>query len=235
MQIELHQRSKGQTSHSPINTENWNKLWRIKVPHGERLFLWKACHNSLPTKLNLFKRKVVSDPWCPICKLHEESVEHALWECMAAWDVWCLSSTKLQKQSVNQTSFKRFLLQMFEDLNDEALIELSVVAWKLWRRRNDWVFNQTFSRPQNLMKQANQKIEDLAVINFQVPANPLTSPSQTHQWLPPPPAVYKVNWDSGVDKVHCKMGVGAIIRDWEGRVIACMRMCRPLYPDPYLA
>ncbi|XP_041001599.1 uncharacterized protein LOC121247294 [Juglans microcarpa x Juglans regia] len=71
-------------------------------------------------------------------------------------------------------------------------------------------------------------------LGSKIPANPLTYPSQTHQWLPPLLAVYKVNWDSAVDKVHCKVGIGAIFRDWEGRVIACMRMCRPIHLDPYL-
>ncbi|XP_042988653.1 uncharacterized protein LOC122316184 [Carya illinoinensis] len=84
------------------------------------------------------------------------------------------------------------------------------------------------------MRQAAQKIENLAVLSSQQTTNPTTT-TQTLQWNAPPANVYKVNWDSAVDKVNCKVGVGTIIRDWEGRVIACMRMCKPLFPNPYLA
>ena len=131
LQLELHQRAKGQHSQTPVGSENWNKLWRIKVPNAEKLFLWKACHNSLPTKLNLFKRKVVNEPWCPICNQHEESVEHVLWECEAARDVWCLCSLKLQKQCLNQFSFRSLLMHMLQNLEDEVLMEVAVMAWKI--------------------------------------------------------------------------------------------------------
>ncbi|XP_042986091.1 uncharacterized protein LOC122314582 [Carya illinoinensis] len=157
-----------------------------------------------------------------------ESVEHVLWECVAAMDVWCICSSKLQKQSKNQISFKDLLMQMVQDLEDEVLMEVAVVAWKIWRRRNDLVFNQTFSSPQFIMRQVAQKIEDLATLSSQQTTNPATTIPQAIQWNAPPANVYKVNWDSAV-------GVGTIIRDWEGRVIACMRMCRPLFPNPSLA
>ncbi|XP_042958135.1 uncharacterized protein LOC122293694 [Carya illinoinensis] len=161
-------------------------------------------------------------------------MEHVLWECEAARDVWCLCSSKLQKQCMNQISFRSLLMHMLQDLKDEVLMEVAVVAWKIWRRRNDLVFNQTFSSPQLIVRQANQKIEDLNALFSQQTTNPTNIP-QSIQWSAPPVNVYKINWDSAVDKVNCKVGVGTIIRDWKGRVIACMRMCISLFPDPYLA
>ncbi|XP_042958097.1 uncharacterized protein LOC122293634 [Carya illinoinensis] len=120
------------------------------------------------------------------------------------------------------------------NLEDEVLMEVAVMAWKIWRRRNDLVFNQTFSSPQLIVRQAYQKIDDLNALLSQQTINPTIIP-QTIQWTAPPLDVYKINWDSAVDKLNCKVGVGTLIRDWEGRVIACMRMCISLFPDPYLA
>ncbi|XP_042980196.1 uncharacterized protein LOC122310366 [Carya illinoinensis] len=171
-------------------------------------------------------------------ELHQrdkESVEHVLWECVAARDVWCLCSSKLQKQCKNQINFRSLLMHMVQELEHEVLMEVAVVAWKIWRGMNDLVFNQTFSTPQFIVRKATQKLEDLIALFSQQTSNSTTTIPQTIQWSAPPADVYKVNWDSAVAKVNCKVGVGTIIQNWEGRVIACMRMCRPLFPDPYLA
>lgn len=52
------------------------------------MFLWKVCNDGLPTKKNIFKKKIVEDPSCPICLQHETSIEHAIWECASMRDVW---------------------------------------------------------------------------------------------------------------------------------------------------
>ncbi|KAF5462224.1 hypothetical protein F2P56_018250 [Juglans regia] len=47
--------------------------------------------------------------------------------------------------------------------------------------------------------------------------------------------VYKANWDASVDRANSKVGIGVIVRNWEGRVIATLRAPRKLIPDPKLA
>jgi hypothetical protein len=37
----------------------WRGIWKAKVPNAVKTFMWRACHNLLPTKENLFKRKVI--------------------------------------------------------------------------------------------------------------------------------------------------------------------------------
>jgi hypothetical protein len=49
--------------------------------------MWKACHNILLTKENLFKRRVVDNKLCPCCEREEETTLHALWGCPSARDV----------------------------------------------------------------------------------------------------------------------------------------------------
>jgi hypothetical protein len=65
------------------NTENlvWKTCWKMKVPNAVKMFLWKACHNLLPTKANLAKRGVIPASTCPLCEREEETVEHILWSC----------------------------------------------------------------------------------------------------------------------------------------------------------
>jgi hypothetical protein len=39
-----------------------------------KIFMWMAYNNALPTRVNLFERKIVTDPLCPICYLEEETM-----------------------------------------------------------------------------------------------------------------------------------------------------------------
>jgi hypothetical protein len=74
---ELHQRSLGACSNFGKEVDSWCVIWNLKVPSTVKVFMWRTCHDILPTMVNLFKRKVVKTPLCPCCKLEEETIIHA--------------------------------------------------------------------------------------------------------------------------------------------------------------
>ena len=41
--------------------------------------MWRAAKNSLPSKVNLVRRKIIQDDCCDLCKEHKEDVKHALY------------------------------------------------------------------------------------------------------------------------------------------------------------
>ena len=55
----------------------WNKIRGLNVPAKVKNLVWRACQNSLPTKTNLVKRKVITDGVCDSHKLQQEDVAHA--------------------------------------------------------------------------------------------------------------------------------------------------------------
>lgn len=65
----------------------WKAIWNYKIPNATKMFMWRACHNLLPTKYNLLRRGVVLDALCPICGKDDEIVKHILWNCPPAQDV----------------------------------------------------------------------------------------------------------------------------------------------------
>jgi hypothetical protein len=54
----------------------WKGIWSANIPNAVKTFMWRACHNLLPTKENLAKRKIISDSSCPICRLEIETPSH---------------------------------------------------------------------------------------------------------------------------------------------------------------
>ena len=66
----------------------WKQIWQLNIPHKVRHFAWRACRDTLPTKENLIRRKVLTEGCCELCNLGLESSSHLFWECSRAREVW---------------------------------------------------------------------------------------------------------------------------------------------------
>ena len=83
----------------------WNRTWKMNVPPKVRNFVWRACTDILPTRANLYRRKVPIDPHCSICGQTDETVGHALWECPMARNVSAMAQGRLQKCGIVAQNF----------------------------------------------------------------------------------------------------------------------------------
>ncbi|XP_040988934.1 uncharacterized protein LOC121236549 [Juglans microcarpa x Juglans regia] len=175
-------------------------------------------------------------PFMPICRLEPESVMHALWACFVVKDVWFVYSRRLQKMKVGFKSFKEVVEHVIATLSEEDVELFACIAYHVWRRRNIFLFEGKFENPSRLAQAALQLTKDFKEANDskQTGVDP-GRPIGTNSWSPPPMNVYKANRDALVDRVHNRMGVGVVIRNWEGLVTATLRSSRSLFPDVKLA
>ena len=148
-----------------------------------RSFLWRACHESLPTKLGLYKRKVIPTPLCDLCQDHCEDGLHALWTCPIVKQIWEAVPEFSALWISAPTSFSELACKVTQ-LNSDLLLEkFSVTCWLLWHKRNQDRLNlpsedylQTWNRAQALLH------EYLAVISEEKTAKPNLPPVR---WKPP--------------------------------------------------
>ena len=91
-----------ETSTGPFGVQVWSKLWKLRVPNKVKVFGWRACLNTLPTRANLVKRKIIHEDVCMLCSRESETGVHALWTCAVAKDVWAGSCGRLQKSHHGQ-------------------------------------------------------------------------------------------------------------------------------------
>ena len=54
-------------SSNKVNQRMWSGLWRLKVLNKVKTFAWRACSKSLPTMVNLARRRVVLSNSCTSC------------------------------------------------------------------------------------------------------------------------------------------------------------------------
>jgi hypothetical protein len=195
----------------------WRRLWSLKLPRYILLFLWRACNDILPTKNNLYKRKVVTDQLCPMCSSEAESVGHALWRCVSAQAVWGCCEGPIQKSSVEAEEFFDIFAALCDRLEDTELEWFASVAHKIWSRRNRVVFGGAVLPPTVLIKEAIELVEDFG--KAQLGSTDLGQGGQTShgRWHKPAPNSIKINWDAALDGRKKLMGMGIIARDCQGK------------------
>ncbi|XP_015384281.2 uncharacterized protein LOC107176378 [Citrus sinensis] len=158
---------------------------------------------------------------CPICNNEIESTTHALLFCKFARKVWRYSSLGIDLKVENFPDVITLLHHSYQhhsNLNSELVASF---LWVIWNARNNWLFNGKCEDPSRLIAKA-MSIAD-SVKRIKQPEHncslELTS-MQQNQWSPPSEDWVKVNVDAAIDEQNNLAGLGAVIRNYRGEVVA---------------
>ena len=69
----------GTTSDDTLLRRFWKKLWSLPIPHKVHHFCWRACRDTLPTKVKLMRRNVTAKSLCVCCLENAEMNGHIFW------------------------------------------------------------------------------------------------------------------------------------------------------------
>lgn len=215
----------GECSRTGMSGLIWNMLWKLKIPNKIKIFGWRAWHNALPTRENLFKRRVVDDASCELCQQATETVVHVLWECGVAQDIWAGCRGILQKRVCDQVDFFQLMEDMRDRLSREELELFWGQCWLIWNQRNTVVHGGKIQHPSGLTKRAMDYNDEFK--NSQVHLAIPVSVGAVQRWRPPSGSVYKVNFDAPVFASTDSSGVGVIIRNDKGEAMAALSVAGP--------
>ena len=108
-----------------------------------------------------------------------------------------------------------------------------VIAKGIWTRRNGVIFGEDFVHPNAIVSGATNSLKqfkltkefrDLEIIPVEIIDN--------EKWSSPPIGMYKVNWDIVIEANMKCVGLGVIIRDEKGRVVAVLSKTLDSLQDP---
>lgn len=85
----------GSSSNAETDEKRWRQLWKLPIPKKIFHFLWKCFHEILATKGELCRKKISTDPICPVCGEEAETIIHLFCTCPVAKQVWTRSSSRL--------------------------------------------------------------------------------------------------------------------------------------------
>jgi hypothetical protein len=125
---------------------------------------------------------------------------------------------KLQKSSLGGPTFWHVMEEMCKTCTEEELRFFTRLARNLWFRRNDFLHGGPFMHPDILVQQVLMAMFDFSEANAMSRSVP--QPKQGDKWKAPIQGWVKLNWDATLCLKHGLVGMGVVIRNGEGRVLA---------------
>ncbi|XP_023891683.1 uncharacterized protein LOC112003714 [Quercus suber] len=174
-----------------------------------------------PTKDNLFCRKITPDKICEVCGNFKETKDHVLWHCYPAKEVWKevgLDTEKVMDKCPKFLDLVWYARNMKQWLEEDIRL-MVMTAWGIWTNRNEVCHGKSRKPASVLARWINNYLEDYLM------ANHSTQPykeSTDATWQFPKPLWYKANMDGAVFAQHREAGVGVMIRDHYGAVVATL-------------
>ena len=195
----------------------WKKLWGADVPNKIKTFMWRTCNSILPTKTKLFQRGIVASSSCPVCHDEAETEKHILWECDFAREAWTNSSLEFLCQRTDTASWNDLVELVLLQKSKPDIELFFTMAWRIWANRNATWQNNPQLNAKTLGTYASTYVEEYMEANKKLETS--LSTVKRH-WEPPTEPMFKMNvaWQS-FNTRHSK-GVGAVIRDHSGSIMA---------------
>jgi hypothetical protein len=208
---------RGESSRPQMESEVWKCLWQMRAPAKVKNLWWRRLGNNLlPTKDNLVKKKITTDPQCPFCLMEPETSYHILWGCSFAMAVWQKCSRTILKLAIGEMEGIDLMQFFWNKLNGADLLEALMVTREIWMRRNKFIFQDCFDPTSNVACLARKSVEDfLTAISLPL-ARFLTGRQGCNFWRKPVGGQTKINWDAAFDVSKGRMGMGVVIRDVVG-------------------
>uniref|UniRef100_A0A803NGJ4 Reverse transcriptase domain-containing protein n=1 Tax=Cannabis sativa TaxID=3483 RepID=A0A803NGJ4_CANSA len=226
------------TSASNSHSAWWKSFWQLNLPPKIKIFAWKVMQNALPVAATLHKRKVIDSASCSMCTTAWESIGHALFTCHSARSVWKKSRFSIDFHNARNMYNGDYLIHLSNQYSKPDFELLICIMWAIWGERNKVLHGgqkreglHTFIFANNYLdkyKQAtdapNQSSLPLSSSNGHVQQTTQTpEPAQQPfgaQWRPPDPLGLKLNVDAALHSDKKILGVGAVVRNHQGQVIA---------------
>ncbi|CAN1301181.1 Putative ribonuclease H protein At1g65750 [Linum perenne] len=128
----------------------WNRLWKWNGPNKINHFLWIASHKRLLTNEERSRRHLTNQVNCSRCPSHLESIEHVIFDCNFALQVWrqALPEAVTARRVVGD--FDQWWRSMFTD--GTLGTKFGIIAMYLWQARNKFIFEHQAQPPSAIIE-----------------------------------------------------------------------------------
>ncbi|XP_010507236.1 PREDICTED: uncharacterized protein LOC104783832 [Camelina sativa] len=186
----------------PSLNEIKDQIWKLLAPSKLKIFIWKAASGALPVLERLNSRGMKLDPLCETCGMEGESINHLLFECSFARQVWAVAGFPLPENGFDKISIYQNLHLVFSicknvQLSLQIKRYLPWILWLMWKNRNNLVFEGNVYLITDLVKKIREDAEEW----FQ--AQKLDEKEETSSW----------------DKDKAISGAAWVLRNSEGTVL----------------
>lgn len=213
-----------QPSLNGLKSQIWDTFTVSKI----KAFMWRAASDALPVTDLIIKRRIKLDSRCQICGQEGESVNHVLFTCTLARQVWALTnfpSPPLGFDPLSVHSNLHYLLKMskLECIPVEIRRRFPWILWRLWKNRNYFFFEAKMFDPEETVQKIIEDT-DLWCVSQHVNRDADSETDEDRNksvslWSPPPPGWLKCNISISSVRKNKISGGAWVVRDHQGHVI----------------
>ncbi|XP_010419000.1 PREDICTED: uncharacterized protein LOC104704647 [Camelina sativa] len=197
------------------------QILKVLAPSKIKIFLWKAVSGTT--------RGIKMDMRCQVCGLQGESINHILFTCTIARQIWALSGLP---SPVGGFSLNSIYANMYDALlmGKNSKIDISIrrsfpcILWLLWKNRNNLIFEGRLFLVTDLVLKIRESShewfqaqelsqEEEEINNLQSP------PKDSKSWRPPSKPWLKCNVATSWNQEKSLCGASWVLRNYEGRVL----------------
>ena len=186
-------------------------------------FVWRTCREALPTKANLSRRRIILDGVCDRCKRHNEDSSHALFFCFDVQVVWASEPDWQWLLDMQGQTAKEIFVRALEEDKDATL--LAFTSWAIWNGRNQLRVGQAACPLNQILKNSKERKTEFQLLH---PSLPKQQHRKHTKWKPPAEDNLKVNYDGAIFQEQGRAGIGVVIRNSVGDVMASLSQQIPM-------
>ncbi|KAL0007369.1 hypothetical protein SO802_008871 [Lithocarpus litseifolius] len=130
------------------------------------------------------------------------------------------------KSRYGQQDMKQLMVELLDMLTSDEMDLFWAQAWLIWNQRNSVVHGGRMKDPSSLNKRAVEYVDEYKQAQCHLSVRPGQQQS-VDVWQPPSHSEYKLNFDAAIFSGLDRSGIGAIIRNDKGEVMAAMSASGP--------
>ncbi|XP_010446023.1 PREDICTED: uncharacterized protein LOC104728787 [Camelina sativa] len=172
------------------------KVWRVTCPPKVKHFMWQVLTGSISVSANLRRRGIDCDVGCMRCGADVETINHVIFVCPPARQVWALSHVPVGPQHFPTDSIYVNVDHFLGSTNPGSQIEIFPwLMWYIWKVRNACVFENQTERPDDIVRVAQGEASSWLKAQVEdegeeVISSPVVPTSRLQGRLSPLPLVY---------------------------------------------
>uniref|UniRef100_A0A1J3E5Y1 Putative mitochondrial protein n=1 Tax=Noccaea caerulescens TaxID=107243 RepID=A0A1J3E5Y1_NOCCA len=182
------------------------KVWKMQCSPKIRHFVWNAIMGCVPVGTRLEGRGIQIDPVCTRCGLAAETINHALFECPPALQVWALSPIPTPMHVFPIDALLTNIAHLFWHLpNDDSVLIYPWLLWYVWKARNDKLFSNIDREPPDIVSLAAAEAKAWAEAQIQ---DVVLLPGPTRMDPGLPERMERCQVDGSWKITECREGLG---------------------------
>ena len=121
----------------------FSHIWKARIPHRIKIFMWLYENKAIITKENLLRRNWQGDPSCYFCP-NDENMVHLFFTCPIAKVIWGMIAITLGTNNIpeNLDQYKIWIEHWLPGGRPVYTFCVAAICWAIWKRRNAVCFEK---------------------------------------------------------------------------------------------